>query len=88
MILSKQDRLAIVEATGYFYETAEPDELSAARELNALATQIALGSFPGLSLQQLYAIRICLQLFVEDFPDDSLPQQSLLARLPVLPPFA
>lgn len=88
MELSKQDRLAIVEATGYFYETAEPDEKPFARELNALASQIALSASGGLTIDQLQAIRLCLEIFAEDFPDDSQPQQSLLARLPALPPFA
>lgn len=88
MELSKQDRLAIVEATGHFYETAEPDELPVARQLNALSSTIALSPSGGLSLHQLQSIRLCLELFVEDFPDDSEPQRSLLARFPVLPPFA
>lgn len=87
MELSKQDRLAIVEATGHFYEIADPDELPVARQLNALAAKVASSASGQLSHRELQAIRLCLALFVEDFPDDSSPQQSLLSRLPPPPPF-
>lgn len=88
MELSFADRMAIVAAAGNFYQNSLPDELPLAKSINNLALRISTGKCNGLTFEQLVHIRCCLEEYIEDFPDDSLPQQSLLSRLPALPPFA
>lgn len=86
--LSSDDRLSLIEASGYFYEISSPVEKHFAAHVNALVSRIATSSAGGLTLKDLEIIRACLELYIEDFPSDSQPQQSLLSRLPQTPPFA
>ena len=88
MELSASDRLALMEASGHFYEISSPAEKHFAVQANALVSRVVSNHSGGLTLNELEIIRACLELYIEDFPFDSSPQQSLLSRLPKAPPFA
>lgn len=88
MILTLQDRHALVEAAGYYFQVTPPQDRPLAVYLNNLAMRVASSPSGGLSANEAEILRESLVLFCEAFPEDSQPQQSLLARFPRPAPFA